>query len=244
MSRFLAIVPLVACLALAAGCGDDPTEPRPDPFVIAGAVTDASGDPVADAAILLDLDIVGPAKAASMPPATVIRLSLPAAGTVTFTILDACRADTLEHRVLELEGGVHSLVWDGTDRDGRQLTDRSMWAIITTPDTTTEQRILLARNLGDQDGDYAQWDHAYVRDHVRIQAITDADGWYTITDPCVGFGSTYEAVDEEGNSLGEMRVAWRVRAWAYHADHPAGTPSAWRDLDPGTGGTVSVILDD
>ena len=33
----------VSVILLAAGCGDDPTEPAADPFVITGSVTDANG---------------------------------------------------------------------------------------------------------------------------------------------------------------------------------------------------------
>ena len=240
----VSLLTLVCVLALAAGCGDDPARPPADSgFVIAGSVTDALGGPVAGAAILLDLAFDAVNKAASMPPADVIRFSLAEAGAVSLTLLDACHEDTLRRWELDLDGGAHSVVWDGTDDDGRELTDRSLWAVLATADTTAERTLAVARNSGDEDGDFATWDHAHVSEHVRVQATTDADGWFRIVRPCLGFGTTFPTVDEEGAVTGETMIAWRVRAWAYHPDHLP-TCSTWRELDPETGGMVSVILGD
>ncbi len=246
MHRRRTVSPLAVALIIVAGlagCSDDPTGPEATPFAITGTVTDADGNPVADAVVLLDLAVEPVGKAAGMPPTTVVNFFLPDAGPVQITMLSSCRADTFHHQELDLDGGAHTIPVTGTDADDRQLTDQDLWIAVATPDATIETRILLLRNAEGEDGDYGQWDHAYVRDHVRIQATTDAEGWYTI-DPCIGFGAVFTARNEMGVPIGEERIAWRVRAWAYHADHPDGTPSIWRDLDPDTGGFVSVIMGD
>ena len=67
MKRALACLIVIACVA---GCSDDPTGPDAEPLVIAGAVTDADGNPVANALVVLDLAVESVDKAA-MPPATV-----------------------------------------------------------------------------------------------------------------------------------------------------------------------------
>jgi len=237
------LIALLVILVVIAGCSDDPTGPEPTPFVISGTVTGADGNPVANAAIVLDLAYEAVEKAA-MPPATTIRIAMPAAGSAAISVLSACRADTFHHHVHDFESGVYIIPIDGTDAEGRQLTDQTLLVVIVTEHATGETPMALARNVEGEDGDYGDWDHAYVTEHVRIQATNDADGWFTLTDPCVGFGTTFTATNESGEPVGEYELAYRVRAWAYHADHAAGAASIWRDLDPETGGTVSVIMDD
>ena len=242
MRRFPALILLVVYLVCITGCSDDTTAPETAPVIITGMVTDADGSPVAGAAILLDLDLEVARKTTTIPPATVIQFNLPEADQVHLDVLSACGADIFASRDLDLSQGSYAIPIESTDDDGRQLTDQLLQVVLTTSDATFEFPVLLLQNAENDDGDYGQWDPAFVSDNVRIQATTDEGGRFTVIDPCVGFGTSFTVQDEEGNPTGETTIAWRVRVWAYHADYTAGAPSGWSDLDPGTGGNVDPIM--
>jgi len=235
-----AIVALLILATLSA-CSDDPTTPDPVDFTITGSVTDADGNPVPNALVLLDLPFTHTLKSA-LPATTVLQLTLPEPDHVRLDILSHCGTDTFSTLEMDLPAGLNRIPVESVDRVGRQLTDQVMRAIFTTSTGTDERPLSLQRNIGNDGGDYAQWNHAHIQDHVRIQAITNDDGWYTITDPCLGFGSVFPLIGENGLIIGEASIPWQVRAWAYHPDYPEGTPSSWQAINQDTGGTAFIVV--
>lgn len=225
-SRFAAvIVPIV--FLLVSSCSDNPADPQADSFVINGIVTDSSGEPVADALILLDLSVELSTNASRF-----VRFDLPEADHVRIDLLNWCRDEVYMSQEMDLQAGQYTIGIASIDADGKELTDGAMWILVTTSPGVDELRFFLSRNVEGQEGDYLQWDYPFVLEQVRAQAITDSNGRYEIVDPCLGLGE----------EVAEGTIAWRVRAWAYHADFVEGAASTWADLDQNTGGTADIVI--
>ena len=230
----LAMAIVVVSLSLLLGCSDDPAEPDNQPFTISGTVTDADGNPVADALILLDLSYDRAEKTM-----TSVSFALPEPDHVRFDVVSWCRDEIFMTTELDLPAGTHSVLIESIDASAKQLTEQPLWFILTASAGVLERSLVLFRNIEGEGGDYIQWDHTYVAGHVRIQATTDADGRYEIVDPCLGFGDEVAWSGENGEVV-EGSIALRVRAWAYHADHAESTPSDWVNIGQDSGCTANI----
>lgn len=237
----LAAVAAAGLAAALAGCSDSAAPDRPPP-AITGTVVDADRAPVADAAVVLDLDFVsGPA--GPDKPQTAIAFNLPEPGRVSLRVTDACDDEVYFALDDSLPAGAHAFTWDGTDLDGRQVVEGfyHLHVRLDGHDPVTHE-LVLARNLGDETGVFATVAPADVRATWRVAAWTDAEGRFRIARSCWEFGASTAATDEFGDVVGTLTVAPRVRVWAYPADRPFGAASAWADFDAISGAEAPVVL--
>jgi hypothetical protein len=237
LARFLAVIMTISMPLFLAACDDDPVEPTSEPLTISGTVLDSNQEPVAEALILLDLEFHF-----AQRPASMIEFALAEPGQVVVEEVSWCRDEIFRTRELDLPSGTHFIEVGGEDAEGRQLTDQPLWIRLTTSAGVDERPLVLLRNSGESGGDYGQWDHAFVLDHVRIQARTDAEGKFEIVNPCLGFGEDLVVEVEDGPDIPQGRFAWRVRTWVYHPSYPGGTPGPWTEVDPTNGCQVDVEL--
>ncbi len=237
-SMILPLFAVVVVVALAA-CSDS-TKPAPAPPMVSGTVTDAAGDPVADAAIVLDLDIVVPTATFADKPRTMINFSLPEPTPYELTITDACD-DEVYFTQTDSSAGSVSVVWDGTDEDGLEVPEGVYRYHLSVPDhETASAEIILARNTDGAVGDFGLATCAVVRQEWRVAAWTDGNGRYTVARDCWDFGRSIDSTDETGTVIGSVTVASRVRAWAYPADRDYGSPSGWVGFDAIAGARADV----
>ncbi len=237
------IITLV-CLALILGLGacSDSTTPKAD-FALTGTVTDADGESVADAAVLLDYDFLEVLAVTADKPFTRIRIDLPDPAHVRMEIKDACGAEVLHVFDDDVVGGEVAMMWNGTDLEGLQVPEGAYAAHITVDDQPTfVHTMMLARNIGDEGGDFGQADDARVREFWRIDAVTDADGHFVLNRACWDFGRTDDHVDENGTPLGELVIAPRMRLWFYTEGALDGVAGPWLDVDPKRGAAVQIQL--
>ncbi len=218
-------------------CSDDPVEVKPQHLTISGTVTDTAGNPLSDAVILLDLSYVEAAKAF-----TRLEFELAGPGPVSIVMMNYCRTEVFFSETRNREAGIHSVLIESVDAQGRQLTDQALRIRLTTSALEEETLVWLGRNLEGEDGDYSDWDYDSVVDHVRIQATTDAAGHYSLSYPCLGFGAEIPGFNGEGKSGLIGTIPWRVRPWAYHSNYATPASGAWVELDPETGGTADVVF--
>lgn len=243
MLRVTVLMLAAVLLGGLAGCSDSSEPDQPSPAV-SGTVTDADGNPVADAAVLLDLDFVIQPPASADKPATRIAFDLPESGRVELRITDSCDDEVYYTWSDSLaDAGHHTVTWDGTDGDGLQLVEGFFHAhLIFEGHEPKRTELALSRNLGDETGEFASVACATVRQTWRVAAWTDAEGRYRIERDCWEFGQETAAVDETGTVSGSVVVAPNVRVWAYPADGEHGVPGAWVEFDPITGAQADVQL--
>ena len=237
---------LLVCAALPfiVGCSDS-SEPESASVAVSGQVLDAAGDPVAGAAIVLDLEFVGQAPLAAEKPRTAIGFVLAEAGRFTLRITDACDDEVYYTLSDSLAAGEHAIFWDGQDDAGLLLVEGFFHAHFEAEGLDpVVHDLALARNLDDETGEFATVAGATVRESWRVEAWTEQDGRFRIARDCWEFGESSAVVDESGNIIGSFVVAPRVRVWAYPADRAFGAGSSWTDFDPLTGAAVTVRLAD
>ncbi|MFO7608459.1 MAG: hypothetical protein R6X35_04580 [Candidatus Krumholzibacteriia bacterium] len=237
----LAAVAAAGLAAALAGCSDSAAPDRPSPAVT-GTVLDATGAPVADAAVVLDLDFVtGPADPDK--PRTAIAFDLPEPGHFSLRVTDVCDDEIFYALDDSAAAGSHMIQWDGTDQDGLLLGEGFYHAHFQFEDLDPRTfDIALARNLGDEQGMFATVACTEVHDTWRVSAWTDAEGRFRIERGCWEFGESTPWVNESGDIIGTWTVAPRVRVWAYPADRSFGAASAWVDFDAVQGAEAPVVL--
>jgi hypothetical protein len=228
--RLTRILLVIAALALIGAC-NDATPPVETDSDLRGQVVDALGQPVAGAAVVLQLDTDPPPSVKQDKPQAMFEFDLPVAGRVTSWLGSYCDGDTVRLLVDdELQAGSHVVLWDGLDDDGRLLPDDVYWFHLVTG-AGEETRPLLLLRLG--------YEHI-AADALAPQAVTDSDGRFTLPQACLPFGYVYEAVDELGDPIATVTVIRSVRVWAYYGD--VGGASAAVTVDPDTGAEVTVTL--
>jgi hypothetical protein len=233
MSRRTLLIPLLI-LALLSACSDS-TKPDPTRDDIRGQVVDASGQPVADAVVVLQHEIDQPPGGKTDKIRTAIRFDLSEAGPVWMWLASYCDNDTVRLLVAgELPAGQHSVIWDGRDDEGRPLADGVYWVHLVTPEQTTRNDILLL-HLG-----YGDLDAGMVPAPL---AVTDAGGYFRLDQACLPFGHSFAGTDELGEPTGTATVTRRVRVWAFNADDGAAGGGAWVTVDADVGAAVTVTLD-
>lgn len=237
----LAAVAAAGLAVALAGCSDSAAPDRP-PAAVIGTVLDAGGAPVADAAVVLDLDFVmGPA--GPDKPRTDIAFRLSEPGSLSVRITDACDDEVFFALDDSLPAGAYAIAWDGTDLDGRHVVEGIYHCHLRIEGHDPVMRELaLARNLDAETGEFATVGCAVVRDTWRVEAWTDAEGRFRIARDCWEFGASTAATDESGDVVGTLTVAPRVRVWAYPADRAFGAASAWVDFDATSGAEAPVVL--
>jgi len=242
-----AVSPLVvvAALVLVAACGDS-TEPEPATFTIAGRVVDAGGAPVADAAILLDFDFAMEAPTAADKPRVMIGIDLPEPTRYTVRITDVCD-DQVFFAVTDsaAEAGVRGVLWDARDLEDRVIAEGLFHVhLLVAGQDTLVSDLALARNVGEEPGDFGVIGSATVRETWRAAAWTDSDGRFVVDRDCWEFGQASTATDENGDPAGRFVVAPRIRAWAYPADRAHGSGSAWTPVDATRGAEITITVTD
>ncbi len=229
--RTTRILFVIATLTLIGAC-NDATPPDETNNDIRGRVVDAQGQPVAGAAVVLQLDTDPPPFVKQDKPQTMLDFDLPATGWVKAWLCSYCDGDTVRHLIDgELPAGAHMLLWDGLDDDGRILPDDVYWFHVVT-DAGEDTRPLLLLRLGYED---------LAANALAPQAVTDAEGRFDLSQACLPFGYAYEAVDEMGDPIATITVIRSVRIWAYFGD--VSVASAAVTVDPDTGAEVTVTLD-
>ncbi len=238
------ILALLVCAALlvTVGCSDS-SEPEPAHPAVSGQVLDAAGDPVADAAIVLDLEFSASSPAAAEKPRTAIGFALAESGRFTLSITDACDDEILYALSDSLAAGNHTVFWDGQDNAGLLLVEGFYHAHFEAEGRDpVVHDLALARNWDDETGEFATVAGTTVRESWRVEAWTDQDGRFRIARDCWEFGESTVTTDETGTVIGRFAVAPRVRVWAYPADHAFGAGSGWADFDALTGAAVTIQL--
>lgn len=217
----LLVLVVVGALGLAA-CSDDSTAPStPDPSLLTGLVTDATGAPLAGAGILMGFQ-----QPAQTRPSTEIAFVIPEAGPVKFWIENDCYSDTL--RVLwdgPLPAGSHSLVWDGRDSDGLTVPSGKYTYHLQAPSDLAVRDLYLFLETFTPDTDPANY---------RLQATTDAQGKFTMEQDCLPFGEVVEMTNAQGEPVDSWIIPRQVRFIALHRDHDTAT-SHWVMAHPDTG---------
>ncbi len=208
-----------------AGCSDT-TGPQPDDN-IRGQVIDAQGDPVTDARIVLQYEY--PRAARADKPDTPIHFEVPESVPVTFWVSSYCDGDTVR-MIIDGEIPAGSISWDGRDDDERIMPDGVYrYHLITESSEQTAAFPLFHLGYGDLiDGPLAP------------HAVVDDQGRFALDQACLGFGFTYDILDDYGDPLGSVSISRRVRVWAYRED---GTfMSRGVTVDPDTGIYVELTL--
>ena len=242
MLRVIMLMLAAALLGSLGACSDSSAPEQPSPAV-SGIVTDADGNPVANVAVVLDLDFVAHEPAAAEKPRTMIAFELPAPGRYEMRITDACDDEVFLTVRDSATAGEVRIIWDGVDEDGLLLVEGFYHAHFQADGhEPVRLDLALARNLEAEAGEFGLVDCATVRQTWRVAAWTDAQGRYRIERDCWEFGQETTAVDESGTVIGSMVVAPNVRVWAYPADGEHGAPGAWVEFDPVTGAEADVQL--
>ena len=73
----------------------------------------------------------------------------------------------------------------------------------------------------------------------RLQAVTAADGTFTLSQGCLPFGYVMDQTDEQGNIIGTVDISREVQFFAMHRDYPT-TGSEWMFVDENSGCEVEI----
>jgi hypothetical protein len=76
-------------------------------------------------------------------PSTRIDFALAEAGTIEISVFDAVGRHVRTLLTASRPAGLHSVVWDGTDRDGRRVASGVYYARLVTPRVTDARRVVL-----------------------------------------------------------------------------------------------------
>ena len=227
----------LAVLAVA-GCSDSSSPPR-DTFEISGTLTDADGAPVVGAAVILDYEF----RQLESDPPTKTAADLPEPIPMRFVITDACGVEVF-YDSGDMTGypGEPVFLWDLTDLEGLRATEGVYrYRIEADGREPVESDLALAWTMGNEYGPFGE-DAAEIRATWRLDAMTDADGRFTLERNCWDFGHTDDWVDEEGNITGTLLIPHWARLWFYPEDALRGTPGPWVDIDPERGGVLDMVL--
>lgn len=232
MSRKTYVIPLLI-LALFSACSES-TTPDPTRNDIRGLVLDASGQPVADATVVLQHTVDPPLEGKADKIRTMVRFDLAEPGPVRMWAASYCDNDTVRLLVAgELPAGEQSIVWDELDDEGRPLADGVYWVHVVTAEQTIRKDIFLLR-LG-----YGDLRAGAVPAPL---AVTGADGHFTLDQACLPFGHAFVATDELGEPSGTLTITREVRVWAFSPDVGAAAGSALMMVDAEAGAEVTVTL--
>ena len=201
------LLPALLLGALCLGSCSDSTSPESGPAYLKGTVTDAGGQPIAGAAIMISLrpsfeDILLPVSAEApdkdLPPSTLQSLR----------IFDPC--DQIVRTLCDGDcGGTSVITWDGLDDDGMRAVEGLYLYEAASTDTVIRRAFVLIHH-------YTEWD----LEHCEHHAMTGSNGTFQISDECLGFGVETTTTDEEGNIIDTRPIQRLVNV---HLLTPGGT---------------------
>ena len=226
MYKLISLLSLLIPVLLLTACDDDSTGPSTDVAMLAGRVTEASGDPVADARIVIAFGIDdvgfgeewGPSRR-SLVAKVLIKYDLPAPGNVRVEVqdLDGARVRLLHDAPVGAES--LKVAWDWADADG-------------VPLPCGVYRFVL---------DYRAADGAIEDDHLeelflmytpdveglyeRPQTHTGPDGRFEVPLASLPIGVTIDDDPPESLGVDALVVSQRVRVLAFREGEPL-TPVA------------------
>ena len=219
---------LVLLVLLVPACSEDDV---PDAS-IRGRVTDADGQPVAGAAILLCYDL--PQAKNGAKPQTAISFNVATPGPVQVYVTEPCH-DTLVRSLVDgdLVAGVHMVTWDGKDEQGRKVV-AGFYALHLVTTEQHDVRDFFMNEIG-YAGQTATAD-------LEAFAVTDADGRFSFGQDCLAFGREVTMVDETGQALAPYTIPHRATLWAVHDVLGAAAGPALATISPTEGADITIVF--
>ena len=198
----------LAILALQLIACSDSTSPDSDEATVTGSVLDDSGEPVSGASILVSYrpsfdDLLQPEKGY-----TFTRDLPPPLNIDWIRVVNACQDTIRTICDQDCSGEIsNTVMWDGLDDTGARVVDGLYFLVMSAADTISTHDLVLIT-------EYHNWNTEDCQYHAR----TGADGSYTLSDECLGFGHDFESVDENGESTGTRTITRMVNLRALSSD--------------------------
>jgi hypothetical protein len=225
---------ILLAVGLLIGACSETTKPERIDNDLRGQVVDSLGQPVAGATVVLQYAVDLPVGSTFDKPRTTIQFGIPEQGPVTLWISSYCDGDTVRMLLAgELPPGQHEVLWDGQDDAGRTMPDGVYRYHLLTATGRNDQAIVLL---------YPGYQLPEAASFAPL-AVTDANGRFALSQACLPFGFSFDAVNEIGEILGTATVTRSVRVWAYDPRSGALAGSPEVVVDATTGAEVTVVVE-
>ena len=209
------------------GCNNSTQPNTCSNCIINGHVTDSDGNPLDNAAILLTFDSGMNRLTRMQMPSTTFTYALSEESSVLIWIADMCD-DTVKVLVnANQSAGNYSITWICDDLNGNTVVDGIYKARLAVNDLEIVNNLLLIQ------------DYFPTIEGQNYHAMTDEDGYFSISGDCLPFGVEYEAADAQGGSLGSFSVPFITKLWVVHGDNST-FETEWYAVDSNTGLHVDI----